>query len=106
MVGFMFTPLARSGRDFGRFRAPAGCTNLRGAVDDRSDASSGTFGRDVEGRSGMLRLKLLRQLRNEFRAERVGALDDKSVCISLRRNGSKPECQCNVILVSYSSSIC
>ena len=77
----MLTPFAGGGADFRGFGAPARHADLRGAVDDGRDAGGGTFRGDVEGGAGMLRLKLLRQLRHEFRAEGIGAFDDeRSAC--------------------------
>ena len=38
----------------------------------------------------MLRFELLRQLRNEFRAERVGAFDDEALGFGF----SQSECEC------------
>ena len=69
--------LGRSRAHLGRLRAPARHADLRGAVDDGGNAGGGTFGGDVEGGPGMLRFKLLRELRHEFRPERIGAFDDE-----------------------------
>jgi phosphoribosylformylglycinamidine (FGAM) synthase-like amidotransferase family enzyme len=52
---------------------------LCGAVNDGSDAGGRSFGSYVEGGAGMLRLELLRQLRNQFRAECVGAFDNQAI---------------------------
>ena len=68
-----------SGADFGWLRAPAGHADLGGSVDDSGDAGGRTFGSDVEGRAGMLRFELLGQLRNQFRAESIGAFDNQPV---------------------------
>ena len=72
----MFTPLPEAAADFRGLCAPAGHADLRGAIDDGSDAGGGTFGGNVEGGAGILRLKLLRELRHEFCAEGIGAFDD------------------------------
>ena len=76
-----------------RLGAPARHADLRGAVDDRGDAGGGTFRRDVEGGAGILRFKLLRELRHEFRAERVGAFDDELLGARFRGDESEPERQ-------------
>jgi hypothetical protein len=69
----------RGGADLGGFCAPAGHADVGRAVDDRSDPGGRSFGGNVEGGAGMLRLELFRQLRNQFGPERVGAFDDQAI---------------------------
>ena len=71
--------LGRSGADFGSLGATARHADLRRAIDDRGDPGGRTFGGDVEGGAGMLRFELFGELRNQFRAERVGAFDDEAI---------------------------
>ena len=89
MVGFMCTPLPEAAPTSDGLARRLDIPICGRAVDDRRDAGGGSFGRDIEGGSGMLRFKLLGQLRHEFRAERVRAFDDKAIGFGAENAGRK-----------------
>ena len=72
----------RCGADLGGFGAAARHPDLRGPVDDRRDSSSRTFRRDVEGSTGVLRLKLFGQLWHQFCPKRVGTFNNQAIRVS------------------------
>ena len=75
--GFHVHALGLCGRHLGGLGAAGGHADLGGAVDDGGDAGGGAFRGDLEAHAGILRLVLLGEHRDEFGAERVGALDDE-----------------------------